>query len=103
MSSTSVIVPTFPNSSSLPREQTPLIDDEYAEVDVPLDESTEEDDNKEKKDTGLKKRIVWTYGIGETGVWSSQVIVGFYFTTFLLEIAHIDPYYVWKIFFIGKV
>lgn len=89
MAASSVIVPTFPQLSNAPREQTSLLDPDTVEENVPLDEPA--DDGDGDYIPRLKKRIIWVYGTGETGVWCAQVIVVFYLNTFLLEVAKLDP------------
>jgi len=82
------IVPTLPHAhhgeaSRLLREDEPL---ETVYLDDPDVSALEGADFKPR----LRKRVVWTYGIGETGVWSSHVIIGFYLNTFLLEVAGVN-------------
>jgi hypothetical protein len=62
------------------KEEDPL---ETVLLDPPIDTVSEGADFVPR----LKKRIVWMYGFGETGVWASHVIIGFYLNTFLLEVA----------------
>lgn len=64
--------------------------------DIPLDPNgaTVPDDTPPDYVPRLKKSIVWTYGVGEIGVWTSHVIIGFYLNTFLLEVAGLKAVYV---------
>lgn len=88
MAASSVIVPTFPNPG-VPKEQTSLLEPENVEENIPLEDTPE--DIEGDYVPRLKKRMVWIYGIGETGVWCAHVIIVFYLNTFLLEVAKLDP------------
>lgn len=82
------IVPTLPHANQ--GESSRLLKD-----DGPLENVALDDQDLSQLDgvdfvPRLKKRVVWTYGIGETGVWASHVILGFYLNTFLLEVAGVS-------------
>lgn len=86
------IVPTLPHAHQ--GESSRLLKDDEPLESVRLDEV--EFTSSEGADfvPRLKKRVVWTYGVGETGVWASHVIIGFYLNTFLLEVAGVNASYV---------
>lgn len=86
------IVPTLPNAHQ--GESSRLLKDDEATEVVHLDEGGIDETQGVDFVPRLKKRIVWTYGIGETGVWASHVIIGFYLNTFLLEVAGLSATHV---------
>ena len=86
------IVPTLPNANQ--GESSRLLRDDEATEIVHLDEAGISETEGVDFVPKLKKRVVWVYGIGETGVWASHVIVGFYLNTFLLEVAGLSATHV---------
>lgn len=86
------IVPTLPNAYQ--GEGSRLLKDDEATEEVTLDEASISEVDGVDFAPRLKKRVVWTYGIGETGVWASHVIIGFYLNTFLLEVAGVQASHV---------
>lgn len=86
------IVPTLPNAHH--GESSRLLKEDEATEVVHLEDNGIIETEGVDFVPRLKKRIVWTYGIGETGVWASHVIIGFYLNTFLLEVAGLSATHV---------
>lgn len=82
------LVPTLPNARQ--GEGSRLLPEEDDLEVVSLGENQEAPVEGADYAPRLKKRIVWIYGLGETGIWASHVIIGFYLNTFLLEVAGLN-------------
>jgi hypothetical protein len=81
------------------REKLPLLGDNIlfardASQNSENNISNEADQNKQTQ----KPKLPWSkkiaYGIGEIGVFGAVTIEGFFFATFLLEVAGLDPFWV---------
>jgi Na+/melibiose symporter-like transporter len=96
------------------REKLPLLGDNVVTVTDNKNRQSESNNVTEapeaketKNEAAPKAKLPWTqkiaYGFGEVGVFGAAAIEGFFFSTFLLEVAGLDPFWTGNVLMLGQI